>query len=162
MAELDIEIETTLREQAIAALEAYFREVGPGPVTRSQIHGLLHIAVNEPGKVADFAGGQKTKAEKRGREAEGKFWDVVSSVCKGSKSPLRGHHWSLKGLRDASLPTALNEPAAAGTSREEQEANRRRKRDRVLWDERWQRDHVGPFFRHFAAHYLYRLPPGTR
>jgi hypothetical protein len=172
MAELDIEIDTDLRERAITAVEEFVRDHGT-PVSRSQIAGLMQIAANEPRLLAQFAGNQKERAEKRAAglregerkvelEAEVAFWERVKllSEGKGAKCP-----WSLLQAREAAVPATLKLeklPPGAALSREDRAKRDQKKRDLEEWERQWNLGHYAGFFRHFCAHYLYRHPPEKR
>jgi hypothetical protein len=60
------------------------------------------------------------------------------------------------------MPAELKPPSSEGKTREEQQSNRALRERRKPWEERWRQEHYPAFFRHFCAHYLYRMPPEKR
>jgi hypothetical protein len=169
MTDRDVEIDTNLRQRAIDAVESFVRDKGT-PVTRAQIAGLMQIAVNEPHVLGDFAGKQKERARKRADdlkegglkdllEAQIDFWERVKllSEGKGAKCP-----WSLLQAREAAIPEERKLemlPPGTALSPTQREERERKKRELEAWKHEWDVAHYGGFFRHFCAHYLYRLPP---
>src|SRR4051794_30018040 len=108
MLELDVEIDTDLRDRAVRAVEDFVRDNGT-PVSRSQIAGLIQVAANEPDLLGRFAGNQKDRAEKRAADmkegdrkralqAEVAFWELVRLLCEGKGAKCS---WSLLQAREA-------------------------------------------------------------
>jgi hypothetical protein len=168
MPELDVEIDGDLLRRAVESVDG-FVNVHRTPVSRSQIAGLLQIACNEPGLLSRYAGNQKERAQKREasvrneRKAdfqdEIEFWKLVQGLCEGKG---KGHAWSLLQAREAAEPAGLKlEKLAPGTAltKQDQERRKQTEADRRAWARRWDLDHYAAFFRHFCAHYLYRMPP---
>jgi hypothetical protein len=169
MPPLDVEIDTVLREKALQAVEAFVCQHGT-PVSRTQIAGLMQVASNEPSLLSRFAGSQKNRAEKRAAgpktelTAEIAFWALVQSLGegKGAKCP-----WSLLQEREAALQHRpdlhLDKlPPGALLSREDRDRRDQKRRDREAWVRSWDREHYPGFFRHFCAHYVFRMPPEKR
>ncbi len=170
MLELDIEIDTELREKALEAIDEFVRAHGT-PVLRSQIAGLLQVASNEPGLLSRFAGTQKDRADKRAAglcdgdrktelTAEIAFWALVRllSEGKGAKCPwslLQAREAALRGRPDLHLPAL---PAGAALSREERDQRDQKRRELEAWARQWDREHYTGFFRHLCAHYLFHMP----
>jgi hypothetical protein len=167
MLELDIRIDTDLRDRAVKAVEAFVRE-HETPVSRSQIAGLLQIASNEPNLIAKFADNQRQRAEKRligmrdgpnksRLESEVEFWKLVTSlsVGKGGNIP-----WSLAKQCESEIPAELqcNKPPPSAPQ-EERDSYQRTKSKQDAWVRQWIRDHYPAFFRRFCAEYLCRMPP---
>jgi hypothetical protein len=169
--ELDIAIDTELRERALEAVRTFLAGHGT-PVSRSQIKGLLQVAANEPTLLDRYAGKQKERAQKRElsvredrRDAfrnEAQFWELIQLLCQG-RPPKAA--WSLEQMRAGLLPAeyvlaAL--PPGARLSPEEQSARGRKKTLREEWERRWNRDYYPGFFRHFCAEYLLHLPHDSK
>jgi hypothetical protein len=167
MLDLDIRIDTDLRDQAVNAVEGFVNAHGT-PVSRTQIAGLLQIAGNEPDKISDFAGKQKERAEKRldgmkegdnrtRLENEVEFWKLVTSlsVGKGGNIP-----WSLAQECEKELPAHLKNLAKPHpTDKSGREVYNRLTAEKGQRARQWNRDHYPAFFRHFCAQYCYCMPP---
>lgn len=171
MLELDIQIDTELRARAVSAAETFIRASGT-PVSRAQIAGLVQIAANEPGLLSRFAGSQRDRAEKRAagmREGDRKaelqnevaFWELVRMLCEGQG---KNCSWSLLQVREAVLDAPRVEKLAPGTALSKEDRARRDEKKKAAedWERAWARDHYTGFFRHFCAHYVYRLPTDKR
>jgi hypothetical protein len=172
MPELDVEIDTDLRERAARAVEEFVGANGI-PVSRAQLTGLMQVAANEPGLLSRFAGNQKERAQRRATPmkegdrkaqllAEAAFWDLVKLLCegKGARCP-----WSLVQAREAALPESRRLeklPPGTALSAGEREKRDRKKKELEEWERAWDLGHYTGFFRHFCAHYLYRMPPEKR
>jgi len=167
MLEIDIRIDTDLRDRAFHAVDAFVDAHG-APVSRTQIAGLLQIAFNEPDKISQFAGNQKERAEKRligmkegdnktRLENEVEFWKRVTSLsgAKGGAIP-----WSLAQECEKEMPAHLkNLVKPHPTDKSGREAYNRLIAEKERRARQWNRDHYPAFFRHFCAHYCYRMPP---
>ncbi len=172
MRELDIEIDTDLRERAIQAVEDFVHGSGT-PVSRSQMSGLLQVASKEPSRLKDFAGKQKERAVARTtgmREGERKaalqneidFWVLIKLLCEG-KGPKCT--WSLEQAQEAALPASLRQeklPPGTALSKQQRDERERRKGELEAWKREWDREHYTAFFRHFCAHYMYHMPSEER
>ncbi len=167
MLDLDIHIDTDLRDRAINAVEETVTAHGT-PVSRTQIAGLYQIAGNEPELIAKFAGNQKQRAEKRLNgmkdgdtktrlENEVEFWKLVTSLSVGVGGNIA---WSLAHECEKALPADLkNLVKPHPTDKSGREAYNRLTADKSRRERQWNRDHYPGFFRHFCAQYLYRKPP---
>lgn len=167
MLDLDIRIDTDLRSQAVNAVEEFVQAHGT-PVSRSQIAGLMQIAANEPDKISKFAGNQKDRAEKRLKgmkegdtktklENEVEFWKLVTSLSVGVG---RNTPWSLAQECEKDMPAELkNLVKPHPTDKSGREAYNRLIAEKSRRERQWNRDHYPAFFRHFCAHYCYRMPP---
>ncbi|MDW8266678.1 MAG: hypothetical protein RMJ52_15250 [Gemmataceae bacterium] len=167
MLELDIRIDTDLRDRAVEAVKEFVKKHGT-PVSRTQIAGLLQIAGNEPGLISRYAGNQKERAEKRligMKEGDNKtrlenevdFWKLVVDLCVGKGSQ---HDWSLAQECEKQMPDHLkNLVKPHATDKSGRETYNRLMAERNQYEKQWNRDHYPSFFRHFCAEYLYRMPP---
>lgn len=164
MLELDIRLDTNLRDRAIEAVEKFVATHGT-PVSRSQIAGLLQIASNEPDLISRYAGNQKERAEKRlmgMKEGDNKtrlenevdFWKLVVDLCAGKGAQ---HAWSLLKQCESEIPTELkcSKPHPSAPS-DERDRYQRTKSKQDAWVRQWKCDHCPGFFRHFCAEYLCR------
>lgn len=170
MADIDVEIDTVLREKAIHVVDEFVRSHDT-PVSRSQIAGLLQVASNEPSLLSRFAGSQKDRAKKRAdglregdrkeekMQAEVAYWALVQELSegKGAKCP-----WSLLQAREAALqarPDLHLEKLPPGAKLSSEDRKRRDEKQAVLktWERQWNREHYLGFFRHFCAHYLFLM-----
>lgn len=166
MLELDIRIDTTLRDRAIEAVKKFVATHGT-PVSRTQIAGLLQIAGNEPGLISRYAGNQKERAENRLEgmkdgdnrtrlENEVDFWKLVVDLCAGKGGQ---HAWSLAQEYEKQMPDHLkNLVKPHPTDKSGREIYNRVMTERNQREKQWNRDHYPGFFRHFCAEYLYRMP----
>ena len=175
MLNLDVVIDTDLRERAISAVEKYIADYQPyrdprdPVVSRSQVTGLMQIALNEPGKLGQFAGKQKQRAEDR---AEGRgegdqkkklldqaaFWELVRTLCEGLGARCL---WSLLQAKKAAIPLALileKLPPGTALSSEDRAKRERKKGELEAWEREWDHDYVPGFFRHFCADYMHKMP----
>lgn len=167
MLELDIRLDTDLRDRAIVAVEKFVSTHGT-PVSRSQIAGLLQIASNEPDLISKYAGNQKERAEKRligmkegvnktRLENEVDFWKLVVDLCAGKGAQ---HAWSLVKQCESEIPTELqSKKPHPSAPRDERDSYQRTKSKQDAWVRQWNRNHYPGFFRHFCAEYLYRITP---
>lgn len=168
MLDLDIRIDTDLRDRAVNAVEK-FVNLHRTPVSRTQIAGLLQIAGNEPNLLAKFAGNQKERAEKRrdslkdsdpkrqrfGDEID--FWTLIVGLCAGKGTQ---HEWSLAKQCESEIPAELRcKKPHPSAPREERDSYQRTKSKQDTWVRQWNRDHYPAFFRHFCAEYLCHMPP---
>ena len=165
MTNLDRLSDTVYREQAIGQLDDLLGACGTFPVRKTQLYGLRQIARQEPGKVGEFAGHQRERAERkleqvseRGRpalQAEIEFWSVVDRLC-DSSSPwsvlTEGLEHAPAELRDENIPARNKGMTPAERTRRNQIKARQRE-----WLARWTEDHVPAFFERFCTHALYRL-----
>jgi hypothetical protein len=165
MPEIDVEIDTDLRERAIKAVEDF---VGSNdtPVSHTQIAGLMQVAANEPRLLPRFAGKQKERAERRADDlregehkkklvAEAAFWELVKQLCEGKGAKCL---WSLLQAREKAVPESLRLeklPPGTALSRDERDKRDRKKKELEEWERAWDLGHCTGFFRHFCAHYLY-------
>lgn len=181
MLDVDIAADAELGQRAIKAASKYvqeyaatlYRKEDDWPVARSQITGLIQIAVNEPTKVGDFAEHQRkkvearmamTKNEERQRqlEAEKAFWELVSGLCEGKPPKFS---WSLTQARDQALPTDLHDekqPPGTQLTKEQQTARKEKRERRERWQRQWALDHYPAFFQRFCIHYLYEMSERTQ
>jgi hypothetical protein len=167
MLEIDIRIDTDLRDRAINTVETFVKE-HETPVSRTQIAGLLQIAGNEPELIAKFAGNQKERAEKRLKgmkegdnrtklEKEVEFWKLVTSLSVGVGGNIP---WSLAQECEKALPANLkNLVKPHPTDKSGRETYNRLTVEKRRRERQWNRDCYPGFFRHFCAEYLYRMPP---
>lgn len=167
MSELDIAIDTELRERALQAVNDFVRDHGT-PVARAQMAGLLQVAANEPDLLDSFAGNQKTRAEKRlagmnegprrtALVAEAAFWDLVRQMSKGKGAKVP---WSLLQAREAAVPDERKVeklPPGTALTKEQREQRLQKEKELKEWLLQWDLDRYAGFFRHFCAHYLYHL-----
>jgi hypothetical protein len=168
MLDLDIRIDTDLRERAVKAIEEFTGTKGH-PVSRTQIAGLMQIAGNEPHLISKFASNQKERAEKRrdslkdsdpkrqrfGDEID--FWALIVGLCAGKGLQ---HTWSLAKQCESEIPAELQcKKPHPSAPHEERDSYQRTKSKQDAWVRQWNRDHYPAFFRHFCAHYCYRMPP---
>ena len=171
MTTVDLLSDTVYREQAVRQLDCLLGAYETFPVQKTQIYGLRQIARQEPGKVAEFAKHQGTRAERKqeqvserakiGLQAEIGFWDLVRRLCEPSS------RWSVltEGLKHA--PAELRAdipPRHKGMSAAERTHRNQLKTDQQAWLARWTKDHVPAFFERFCTYALYCLEmslPGT-
>jgi hypothetical protein len=171
MLDLDICIDTELRDRAVKAAEEFTATKGY-PVSRTQIAGLLQIAGNEPHLISKFAGNQKERAQKRltgmrdndpkagrfGDEID--FWTLVVDLCAGKGAQ---RDWSLARQCESEIPAEMQcKKPHPSAPREERDNYQRTKLNQEAWVRQWNRDHYPAYFRHFCAQYLYRMPPEKR
>ncbi len=172
MTTLDLLSDTVYCEQAVRQLDCLLGTCETFPVKRAQIYGLQQIARQEPGKVAEFAKHQSTRAERKqeqvseqaklGLQAEIDFWHLVHRLC-DSSSPwsvlTEGWKHAPAELRAENIP-----PRYKGMSPDERTRRNQLKADQQAWLARWTKDHVPAFFERFCTYALYRLEiplPGT-
>ena len=160
--------DTVYRDQAakeLHLLEQSANELQKFPVETSQIHGLREIARQQPGRVSEFAGHQKERAERKYEIAseekklelaeEINFWDLVVRLCDGTTSD-----WSVfKEGRDH-LPEKLREEnipeKRSGMTPEEQTHRNTLKKSQREWLNQWSNEHIPAFFQRFCTQCLYR------
>lgn len=154
--------DTVYRDKAAEIID-HFVDEHDLPVTRSQIHGLRQIAIQQPLAIKSFANHQKERAEKKNTSgtnhklaSEAEFWKLVGDLCEPKKLS-----WSPASEADQHLPTNLrgeNIPEKRkGMSPEDRGQRNRLVKQQREWLEDWNRLHVPAFFRRFCTHYLYRL-----
>jgi hypothetical protein len=159
-----------LGERAVSAARTLIQDLGH-PVRRSQIKGLLNLACTEADKLAEFAGHQQERAQKRFDSSgqrneryrqEALFWERIANLCKGTRPR---HEWSLNQALEAAFPANLNLPAqppGARLTREEQEQRKQLREQGDRWKQTWFGDHAAVFFRRFCAEYLMELPADNK
>lgn len=157
--------DTTYRDKAIELVNVYVAE-NTTPVTRSQIHGLRQIAIQQHGAIKSFADHQRERIEKKLEtaganarpklESQAAFWKLVADLCDPNKLP-----WSPASEADARMPSHLREsniPAKTDCKTNDERGQRKKlKAEQKQWLEAWNADHVPAFFQRFCAHYLYYL-----
>jgi hypothetical protein len=157
---MDLLSDTLFREQAVRALEA-FQQQHDLVIKRSQIEGLRQIAVNEPGKVLEFAKHQRTRAEDRNKQRhspkldqEIAFWKLVEDICgTTTTSPVT---WSLMKFAQETAPEGCQVSRPHGSAPAEQHKAYREAKERArLWGDRRIAEDYPAFFQRFCAHYLY-------
>ncbi|GIW83322.1 MAG: hypothetical protein KatS3mg105_5129 [Gemmatales bacterium] len=155
----------TYREKAAELVDEYVEEHGV-LITRSQIHGLRQIAIQQPGAIKSFADHQRERIEKKMETAGGNsrqklesqaaFWKLVADLCEPNKLP-----WSPASEADAQMPSHLREsniPAKADCKTNEERGQRKKlKAEQKQWLDAWNAEHVPTFFQRFCTHYLYHL-----
>lgn len=178
MHDLDIRIDTELRDRAVRAAEEFTRTNGH-PVRRTQIAGLMQIASNQPDKISKFAGNHKQRADKRLLELEERarrrelsekdlasqarlaseveFWKLVTHLSAGAGGNIP---WSLAQECEKEMPAHLKNLVKPHPSdKSGRETYNRLTAERRSREQQWYRDHYPGFFRHFCAEYCYRMPP---
>lgn len=135
MTKVDLLSDTVYRDKARKRLDALLDEIRKFPVKTAQLYGLRQIARQQPLQVKNFAEHQRTRAERKNKQSEVRFWKLVEELCDSSTG------WSVRveGFKDAP---------------ELHEETKRRQRERL---DRWARTHVPAFFERFCTHALYRL-----
>ena len=131
---VDLLSDTVYRDQARQQLNALLDEIQRFPVKTAQIYGLRQIARQQPLQVKNFAGYQRTRAERKNRQSEVQFWQLVERLCDSRNG------WSVRVEGAKHVPPELE--------------TRRRQRE---WRDRWEKTHVPAFFERFCTHALYRL-----
>jgi hypothetical protein len=168
MLDVNIAVDTELGKHAIDAVADYvnehaqssYRSSDDWPIARSQISGLLQIAMREPEKLKDFAEKQEQKAkarreatrEERQRklDAEIEFWELIKNLCDGKPPKIR---WSLAHVRENEVPAELQDdelPPGAKLTKEQQAARKEKGERRKQWLRQWNRDYFPAFFQRFA------------
>jgi hypothetical protein len=160
---MDLLSDTTFRDQAIRALEA-FRNKHDLVVKRSQIEGLRQLAVNEPSKVLVFAKHQRERAERRNEQRhsprldqEIAFWKLVEEICGTTATSTAP--WSLKKFAQAEAPDDCHvPPKPPGSAPSELHKAFREAKERARrWEEQRIAEDYPAFFQRFCAHYVYLL-----
>lgn len=130
MTDLNLLSDTVYRDKAMK-----FLQDSSLPVSTTQIKGLRQIAQHQPSKVQRFAQHQKTRADKKDKQDESAFWQLVSNLCGDNAARI---DWSLRIEAEKRMPEHLT------------------KNERRSWLEKWNEDHIPVFFQRFCTHYLYR------
>ena len=149
MTDLDVLTDTVYRRKATEVLQH-----SALPVSTTQIKGLRQIAQHQPSQVQPFAEHQKTRADKRQRNDESAFWQLVIDLCGGNVA--RGD-WSLHKEAESGMPAHLKDIPSKADCKTLAERTRRNQRvsERRAWLEKWNADHIPAFFQRFCTHYLY-------
>jgi len=162
---LDRLSDTVYRDKANELVDGFVRDYGV-PVTRSQIHGLRQIAVQQSHLIKSFADHQRQCVEKKletaGQssqsklEAEVTFWKLIADLCKPGELT-----WSPAAEAEAQIPRELRaENILARADCKSNEDRSRRKKlmaQRKEWLQHWNAEHPPAFFQRFCTHYLYEL-----
>lgn len=125
--------DTVYRDQAREQLDALLANI---PVKRTQLYGLRQIARQQPLQVKNFAEHQRKRAERKNRQSEVQFWQLVERLCDSRDG------WSVRVEGTRHAPPGLREET------------KRRQRE---WRDGWEKTHVPAFFERFCTHALYRL-----
>ena len=136
MTKVDLLSDTVYRVQACEQVDALLGELEGFPVKRTQLYGLRQIARQQPLQVKNFAEHQRTRAERKNRQSEVQFWQLVERLCDSRNG------WSVRVEGDKHAPPELRNES------------RRRQRE---WRDRWEKTHIPAFFERFCTHALYRL-----
>lgn len=128
--------DTVYRDQAHQQLDALLAEIQRFPVKRTQLYGLRQIARQQPLQVKNFAEHQRERAERKNRQSEVQFWQLVKRLCDSRDG------WSVRVEGTRHAPCGLREET------------KRRQRE---WRDGWEKTHVPAFFERFCTHALYRL-----
>lgn len=116
MRSVDVLSDTVYREQACEKLDDLLDDRRKFPVEKAQLYGLRQISRQQPGKVKEFAGHQRERAERKletiSERAVGprnklreeiEFWMLVDHLCDSTSS------WSVRGAGLEHAPTELRE-----------------------------------------------------
>ncbi len=133
---VDLLSDTVYRDQARQQLDTLLGEIRKFPVKTAQIYGLRQIARQQPEQVKNFAERQRTRAERKNKQSEVQFWQLVERLCDSRNG------WSVRVEGDKHAPPELRTET------------RRRQRKRR---EAWEQTHIPAFFERFCTHALYRL-----
>ena len=167
MRSADLLSDTVYREQACRQLDDLLQDRQRFPVEKSQLDGLRQIARQQPGRVKEFAGHQRERAERKlesvsrrserqraNLQAEIDFWLLVGRLCDSTSD------WSVHRAGLEHAPTELREenipPKRAGMTPAERTHRNQLKRRRQEWIEQWTSEHIPAFFERFCTHALYR------
>ena len=165
---LDQLSDTMYREMAERILDGFIDQYGENArsMSRSQIHGLRQIAIQQPREIKSFADHQRERIEKKLEtagsgsrpklEAQRAFWKLVADLCDPGKLD-----WSPASEAESWMPAELKEsniPAKSECNSNEERSRRKQLKARQKqWLEAWNADHVPAFFQRFCTHYLYHL-----
>lgn len=151
MMNMDLLSDTVYRNKAMEVLQQ-----SSLPVSITQIKGLRQIAQHQPSKIQDFAQNQKTRADKKGRDDESTFWQLVIDLCSDSTERV---DWSLRIAAESDLPMHLHLKNIPSKQDCKTQADRTRRnqlmRERNAWLKKWDTNHIPAFFQRFCTHYLY-------
>lgn len=164
MRTVDLLSDTDYREQACKQLDAVLRDSSGFPVKRAQLYGLRQIARQQPGKVKEFAGHQRKRAEQKFKDAseghkpklqpELDFWKLVGDLCDSSSD------WSVSKMGLENAPPELLEenipPKRKGMPSAQRSKRNELKQRQKKWLEQWTKEHIPAFFERFCTHALYR------